>query len=116
MDSVEEYILQFEEPIQEKLRLCRNIILETVPHVQEKISWGVPTYYLNGYLLQFAACQKFLGFYVSPHTIAHFQNELKAYPTNKKNTIHFSYQQALPIKLIKAIIQYRVLEVTKDAP
>lgn len=52
--SVEEYIGSFDGVTHEKLTTLRSIIRETAPNAEEKLSWGVPTYYQNGFLVEFA--------------------------------------------------------------
>lgn len=111
--TVEEYIAGFDEEVQTKLIKLRKIIKETAPDAQEKISWGVPTYYQNGFLVQFAAYKKHIGFYTSPATIAYFQEELSNYQTNTKNTVQFMMNQVLPIELIRKMIVFKVEENEK---
>lgn len=115
MDEIETYISQFSPDIQKQLRIIRECIKETAPEAIEKISWGVPTYMLQGFLVQFAANKKHLGFYCSPQAIEHFKEQLKEYSTNNKNTIRFSYDQSLPISLIQQIVVFRIQENLKDA-
>lgn len=114
MDSIQEYINQFHPQIQEQLNCIRNIIIQSAPNATEKLSWGVPTYMQNGFLVQFAGYKNHIGFYCSPTTIKHFHKELESYKTNSKNTIHFLYSQELPIQLIKDIVRYRISENQKD--
>ena len=54
-DPIEEYIAQYPEEVAKKLQKLRNIIRETAPNSTEKIAWGTPAYYQNGFLVQFAA-------------------------------------------------------------
>ena len=108
--TVNEYIESFSKEVQTKLIALRKVIKETAPQAQEKISWGVPTYNLNGFLVQFAAYAKHIGFYTSPATLAHFKDELSVYKTNKKNTVQFMLDQELPLELIKQMILFKVDE------
>ena len=64
--DVTAYIQQFDKDKQAILNTLRSLIFQTVPQAEEKLSWSVPTYYLNGYLIQFAAYERHLGFYSSP--------------------------------------------------
>ena len=105
-----EYIEGFEPPVQAYLLEMRRIILDTIPECTEKIAWGAPAYYLNGYLLQIAANKKHLGFYTSPGTLEEFREDLAVYKTNKKNTVQFPYDTKLPEALIRKMIQFRKKE------
>ena len=108
--DIKEYIEGFEPPVQAYLLEMRRIILDTIPECTEKIAWGAPAYYLNGYLLQIAANKKHLGFYTSPGTLEEFREDLAVYKTNKKNTVQFPYDTKLPEALIRKMIQFRKKE------
>lgn len=108
--DIKEYIEGFEPPVQAYLLEMRRIILDTIPECTEKIAWGAPAYYLNGYLLQIAANKKHLGFYTSPGTLEEFREELAVYKTNKKNTVQLPYDTKLPEALIRKMIQFRKKE------
>ena len=45
--DIEAYILKFPENIQKILIHIRTLILEIAPEAQEKISYGMPGFYLN---------------------------------------------------------------------
>lgn len=106
--SVDEYINQFPKATQEKLKQMRSIVTSTCPQAQEKLSWGAPTYYLNGYLLQYAAYQHHIGFYTSPEVLNTFKEALSTYKTNEKNTMQIPLNQELPEALIKDMVLAQV--------
>lgn len=108
--DVDSYIQQFDNDKQVLLQQLRRLIFETVPNVEEKIAWGAPTYYLNGYLIQFAVCAHHLGFYCTPTAIEHYKEELKDIPYNTKNTVQLAYDKPLPEDLIRKLILFRVEE------
>lgn len=107
--NIDEYIAQFTEDIQEKLKLIRHIIRTVEPELIEKISYKMPTFYLNGNLVHFAAYKKHIGFYPTPSGVAAFEKELSAYKTSK-GAIQFPIDQPLPVELIEAIVRFRVDE------
>ena len=108
--DIKEYIEGFEPSVQAYLLEMRRIIMDTIPDCTEKIAWGAPAYYLNGYLLQIAANKKHLGFYTSPGTLEEFREDLAVYKTIKKNTVQFPYDTKLPEALIRKMIQFRQRE------
>lgn len=110
MNPVDTYIEQFPHEVKLKLLQLRKIIKETVPLAEEKIAWGAPTYYLNGYLIQFAGYKSHIGFYTTPSTLTYFQEELKEFKTNGKNTMQILVHQDIPVDLIRRMIAYRVQE------
>ena len=110
IQTVDEYINQFEDDVKNKLITIRNIIQTNAPLATEKLSWGMPAYYQNGFLVQFAAHKKHIGFYCNPSTIAHFKEELAGFKTNTKNTIQFPLNKELPLELIKKLVLFRIDE------
>ena len=73
MNNVDEYIESFSDKRKDLLKQLRQIIKETIPEVEEKISWGVPTYYYQGYLLQIAGNKNHVGFLYNPNNTCLFQ-------------------------------------------
>ncbi|MEM5774387.1 MAG: DUF1801 domain-containing protein, partial [Anaerolineaceae bacterium] len=64
--TIDEYIAGFPEEIQAILNRIRQTIKEAAPNAQEKISYQMPTFYLNGNLVHFAAFKHHIGFYPTP--------------------------------------------------
>lgn len=110
--SIDEYISSFPEHIQEKLTELREAIREEAPEAQEKISYQMPTFYLNGNLVHFAAYSKHIGFYPTPSGIEAFKSELSKYKS-AKGSVQFPMEEPLPIELIKKIVKFRVEESLK---
>lgn len=77
--SIDEYILKFPDDIQEKLETMRKVIKEAAPEATEKISYQMPTFYLYGNLVHFAAFKKHIGFFPTSSGTAAFQKELSKY-------------------------------------
>ncbi len=75
----------------------------------------MPTFYLNGNLVHFAAFKRHIGFYPTPAGIEEFQDELKAYPTSK-GAIQFPLDQPIPYDLIARITTFRVRQNLEKAP
>ncbi|EEF69729.1 hypothetical protein HOLDEFILI_00062 [Holdemania filiformis DSM 12042] len=115
-ESVEDYLCSFPEKQRDLLNQLRMLIKKTMPQIEEKLSWGAPTYVLEGrYCLQFAGYQKHLGFYTSPATIRQFQTDLKPYKTNEKNTLQLRWDQPLPEDLLIKMIQFRAEKVRRES-
>ena len=103
------YIEGFEGLRRTRLEEIYALIRAEAPGATEKISYEMPTFYLNGNLVHFAAQAKHLGFYPSPSGISAFEAELGPY-AHSKGAIQFPYGQALPEALIRAIVRFRVQE------
>lgn len=105
--TIDDYIASFPVEVQQLLIQLRITIREAAPHSEEKISYGIPTFYLNGNLVHFAAFKKHIGFYPAPSGITGFAPELSIYKTSK-GAIQFPYSQPLPLLLVKKITAFRV--------
>jgi len=107
--SIDEYIAAFPPGIQEKLRALRAAIHAAAPEASEKISYQMPTFYLNGNLVHFAAFKNHIGFYPAPRGIDAFAAELAQYP-GSKGAVRFPLDQPLPLDLVTRIVQFRAAE------
>jgi uncharacterized protein YdhG (YjbR/CyaY superfamily) len=110
--SIDEYIRSFPEHIQKKLEEIRNVIKELVPEAQEKISYQIPAFSLNGNLVWFAGYAKHIGFYPGASGIKAFKSELSKYKY-AKGSVQFPIEEPLPIELIKKIVNFKVEENLK---
>lgn len=107
--SIDEYILQFSPQVQEILENLRKVIKEAAPEAEEKISYQMPTFYLHGNLVHFAAHKKHIGFYPTPSAIDAFKNELSIYK-GAKGSVQFPLEKPVPYELIIEIVKFRVAE------
>ena len=107
--TIDEYISGFPSEIQEILQNIRKIVRETAPEATEKISDQMPTFYLNGNLVHFAAFKKHIGFYPTPWGIEAFEKELSVYK-GAKGSVQFPLDQPMPYELIRKIVEYRVAQ------
>jgi uncharacterized protein YdhG (YjbR/CyaY superfamily) len=107
--SIDEYIAMFPLDVQEILRKMRQIIHEEAPDATEKISYQMPTFYLHGNLVHFAAYKNHIGFYPTPSGVSMFEKELAPYKT-AKGSINFPLSEPMPYELIRAIVKLRVKE------
>lgn len=113
--SIDEYILQFSEDVQTILEELREVIKQAAPDATEKISYQMPTFYLHGNLVHFAAYKNHIGFYPAPSGIEAFKSELSMYK-GAKGSVQFPINEPLPFDLISEIVKYRVAEnLNKEA-
>ncbi len=109
MNEIDNYIAGLPEEIQQRLNQIRDVIRRAAPDATEKISYMMPTFYLNGNLVHFAAFKNHIGLYPAPSGVAAFQKELSVYK-NAKGSVQFPHNQPLPLDLISEIVKFRVLE------
>jgi uncharacterized protein YdhG (YjbR/CyaY superfamily) len=107
--TIDEYITSFPPDVQEILQKIRRTIHEAAPDATEKISYQMPTFYLKGNLVHFAAFKEHIGFYPVPSGIEKFKKELSVYKQGK-GSVQFPLDQPMPYKLITNIVKFRVKE------
>ncbi|PKA16451.1 iron chaperone [Leptospira haakeii] len=113
--SIDEYIKTFPKEVQSLLQELRKVIQEEAPEASEKISYQIPTFYLNGNLVHFAAYKNHIGFYPGASGIAKFKKEIDKYK-NAKGSVQFPIDQPLPFTLVRKIVKFRVGEYKKKVP
>jgi len=107
--TIDEYISTFPENVQNTLKKIRKTIKESAPKAVEAMTWGMPTFKLNGNLVHFAAFKKHVGFYPGASGIDAFKKEISGYK-NAKGSVQFPLDEPIPFYLIKKIVKYRVIE------
>lgn len=112
--SIDEYISRFPPEIQEKLNSLRNVIKESAPDAVEKISYQMPTFFLHGNLVYFAAFKDHIGFFPTASGIEAFKQELTDYKWSK-GTIQFPLDKPMPYGLVRKIVKFRAAENIKLA-
>jgi len=113
-NDINEYIEAFPPHIQNILQEVRETIQKAAPEATEKISYALPTFYLQGNLVHFAAFTSHLGFYALPSGNKEFQEELSKYKTGK-GSIQFPLNEPMPHTLIEKIVKFRVAENLEKA-
>jgi uncharacterized protein YdhG (YjbR/CyaY superfamily) len=112
--SIDEYIATFPEDIQKILQELRAVIHASAPDATEKISYQMPTFFLKGNLVHFAAFKHHIGFYPAPRGIEEFAQELSVYE-GSKGAIRFPIDKPLPLDLISRIVKFRVSDNLQTA-
>ena len=107
--NFEEYFAQFPEEIQQILEKIRTEIHQAAPDATEKISYQMPTFFLQGNLVHFAAFKTHIGFYPVPSGIEKFKEELSQYKGGK-GSVQFPLDKPIPYDLIRRITLFRVEE------
>jgi uncharacterized protein YdhG (YjbR/CyaY superfamily) len=113
-NSIVEYIANFPEEVQKILEELRVVIKASAPDAEERISYQMPTFTLQGNLVHFAAYKKHIGFYPTPSGIEAFKPELSRYES-AKGSVRFPIDEPLPLELISRIVKFRVAENLKKA-
>ena len=103
---IDEYILSQPEKVQEVLIAVRNTISVVLPDAEERISWGMPTWWKNHNLIHFAAQKGHVGIYPGAEGVETFAEELdeKGYK-HSKGAIRFPYGR-VDLELIGRVAEW----------
>lgn len=113
VNSIDEYISIFPKDIQKILEEVRGTIKAAAPETEEKISYGIPTFTLNGkYLIYFAGWKNHISIYPIPTGSEAFNKQVSKY-VEGKGTLKFPLDKPLPLKLITKIVKLKVAEHRK---
>lgn len=111
-NSIDEYIATFPKETRKILVEIRETIKTAAPDAEEKISYQMPTFYLNGNLIHFAAFKNHIGIYPTPSGTEAFKRELSKYQ-GAKGSVRLPIKEPMPLKLIAKIVKFRVTENLK---
>ena len=110
INSIDEYMDTFPEEVQTILKQVRKTIKAAAPKAEEKISYGIPTFTLNGkYLIYFAGWKHHISIYPVPVGDDTFNQEIAQYVAGK-GTLKFPIDKPLPLKLITKIVKLKLAE------
>lgn len=87
-----------------------HLLKDILPEAEEKIGYGMPTFYLGQNIIHFSDNRNHLGLYPTPSGVSAFSDELTGFKTSK-GAIQLPYDQPLPLALIKKIAEFRKKEV-----
>jgi uncharacterized protein YdhG (YjbR/CyaY superfamily) len=111
--GIDLYIALFPPDLRKKLETLRQAIRAAAPGAEERMSYRMPAFWLNGYLAYFAAFKSHIGFYPTASGIRAFQKELSGYVWSK-GAVQFPLDQPLPLSLVRKIVKFRVSENCKS--
>src|SRR5437667_7667254 len=109
--TIDEYLAGTNADQREALEKLRQTIRAVAPKAEERISYGIPAFRLNGRsLVFFGAWANHCSFYPgSSKTLKNFRSDLKAFQITK-GTIRFSPDNPLPLALVKKLVKARMAE------
>jgi uncharacterized protein YdhG (YjbR/CyaY superfamily) len=110
--NVDEYIAGHPPGVQAILGKLRRIVRRLAPGASESISYGIPTYKLNGRLVYFAAFQNHIGFYPPVRGDAALERAVAKY-ANEKGNLRFPLDEPIPYALIERIVRSKLADRPK---
>lgn len=100
--TMDAYITSYPEEVGARLRLLRDALREALPGAQERISWGMPTYWQGRNIIHFAAFKNHIGIYPGEEAMRQFADRLAGYKTSK-GALQLPHSKPLPVELVVEI-------------
>jgi uncharacterized protein YdhG (YjbR/CyaY superfamily) len=110
--NIDEYIAAFPPEVQSILKKIRQTIRRAAPKAEEKISYRIPAFTLDGDLIYFAAFKSHIGMYPPVDGDEKLSKELARYRGEKGN-LKFPLDEPMPFALISRVVKFRVKEHLK---
>lgn len=108
MLTMDEYLKNITPEQKAEFERIRKIVHETVPDVEEVISYGIPTFKYKGtYLLYFGAFKNHMSLFPGSGIIGDLAEDFKGY-TVAKGTVQFTTQKPVTEELVKKILAIRL--------
>jgi len=114
--TIDEYHQAFGGETLARMQTIRKIVHEEVPDVTEVISYQIPCFKYQGYLIYYCAFPKHITL-SNPYSDAfweHFKADLKGYKTSK-SAIQIPTDKPMPEALIRKIVTFRKKENEEKA-
>ena len=103
--TIHDYIESQDESIQPRLNAIYDMIRAEIPEAEERLSWGMPTFWKGRNIIHFAPAKKHIGLYPGAEAIEFFAPLLTAYKTSK-GAIQLPNNRDLPLDLIAEIARW----------
>ncbi|MGL0748454.1 DUF1801 domain-containing protein [Secundilactobacillus paracollinoides] len=107
MTVITDYIDQAPTLAQPHLQQIYALLKQLLPDAEERISYGMPTFWQQHNLVHFIANKHHLGFYPTAAPLVELADELDGY-THSKGAIQFPYDRPLPTNLITKLVRSRL--------
>lgn len=113
--TVDEYIASFPPDVQRTLTDVRAAIRAAAPGTGERISYGIPTFTLDGrYVVYFSGWKRHISVYPIPDVGADAELARRIAPYESgKGTLKFPLDKPMPLELISAVAA-RLLQQRRD--
>ena len=103
--TIREYIDSRDESIRPRLNAVYDTIRAAIPEAEERLSWGMPTFWKGRNLIHFAPTKAHIGLYPGAEAVEFFTPLLTEYKTSK-GAIQFPNNRELPLGLIAEIARW----------
>jgi uncharacterized protein YdhG (YjbR/CyaY superfamily) len=108
-ETVDTYIGACPSNARTILQRIRAIVRKEAPDAEEKISYRMPAYVLDGAFIYFAAFKTHIGMYPPVKGDERLRKDLAAYRGEKGN-LRFALDEPIPYPLIRRVVRCRLEE------
>jgi uncharacterized protein YdhG (YjbR/CyaY superfamily) len=106
--DVESYLRGVPTEARASLEKLRQTIKSVVPEAVEVISYGIPTFKLDGRMLvSYAAFAEHCSFFPGAGPVDEHEDELRSFQTSK-GTVRFTSARPLSTSLVKKLVKTRI--------
>ena len=107
--EIDQYLAALDEPKRSTLETLRQSILEVVPEAEQCISYGMPTFKIQGKTVAgFAAFKRHLSYLPHSGSVLPALGEDLASYEQTKGSLHFPVDKPLPKRLVKKLVTTRM--------
>ena len=103
--TIPEYISELDPAVQPRLNAIYDTICGAIPDAEERLSWGMPTFWKGRNIIHFAVAKHHIGLYPGPDAVEAFADRLKEYKTSK-GAIQLPNKKELPLELVAEIARW----------
>lgn len=108
--TTDAYIQTFPATTQATLERVRQAIRAAAPDATETMSYGIPTFDLNGkHLVFFAGWKRHIAVYPLPAGDAEFQRKIAPYK-QAKSALHLPLNEPVPTDLVTDLVTFLIRE------
>ena len=112
--NIDEYITACSRDVQPILERIRAAIHRAAPEANETISYRMPAFTLNGFLVYFAAFKQHIGLFPPVKGDARLEKAVAPYAGPKGN-LKFPLSEPIPYGLIERVVKLRVKQNREKA-
>ena len=103
--TIPEYISEQDPAVQPRLNAIYDTICGAIPDAEERLSWGMPTFWKGRNIIHFAVAKHHIGLYPGPDAVEAFADRLKEYKTSK-GAVQLPNKKELPLELVAEIARW----------
>jgi uncharacterized protein YdhG (YjbR/CyaY superfamily) len=105
-----EYLRRVPAAQRKALEALRRTVRAAAPDAEERISYGIPSFYVGPRMLvAYASASRHCAFYPGAEPVRRHAAELAGYSTSK-GTVRFDPANPLPARLVRRLVETRLAE------